>query len=636
MRMVKVIIKSDNIIIDVEKGVTLLQVIRKAGIDIAIECGGFGVCGKDRVIVLDGQQNLTPLTNAEFRHFSKDDISKGYRLACQAKVLGDVIILVPEEIRIKERGRRVVSQGFMQKIEVNPFIRKIEIMLPEPTLEDQRADLDRLLDTLRNVLNTDNIDVDLDLIRDLPIKLRAYNWHLNVILWGNKIISIEPIGGLTRDIYGVTVDIGTSKIVVHLVDLMNGEIRAVDFDENPQLAYGADIMSRMTYADKGPENLRELHDLVINAINNLIGRVCKKAGVPLGKIYEIVVVGNTAMHHFFLNLPTKYLGRSPFTPVVEKTLSFRARELGLRGNPGAMVTVLPNIAGFVGADAVADVLATGVIDRKDITLLIDIGTNSEIFVGNSEEIIACSAPSGPAFEGAQTRFGMKAIEGAIERVEIDGDGEVKYEVIGDVKPRGITGSAMIDIVAGLFKNGFIDRRGKLRKDLNNKRIRRYGEEWGYVIAWAHETSIDKDIVVFERDITEIMLAKAAIFSGISIAMSTRRVDVKDINEIFVAGSFGNHIDPVNAKIIGLIPDIPNDRIRFVGNTAIMGADMALLSGEARAKAEEIARRVKYIELSAHPLFQKEFYSAIYIPHRDIDKFPTVKELLKAHNYSPNA
>lgn len=216
MRMVKVIIKPDNIIIDVEKGVTLLQALRKAGIDIAIECGGFGVCGKDRVIVLDGQQNLTPLTNAEFRHFSKDDISKGYRLACQAKVLGDVTILVPEEIRIKERGRRVVSQGFMQKIEVNPFIRKIEIMLPEPTLEDQRADLDRLLDTLRNVLNTDNIDVDLDLIRDLPIKLRAYNWHFNVILWGNKIISIEPIGGLTRGIYGVTVDIGTSCEVLYL------------------------------------------------------------------------------------------------------------------------------------------------------------------------------------------------------------------------------------------------------------------------------------------------------------------------------------------------------------------------------------------------------------------------------------
>ncbi|MEM3163345.1 MAG: ASKHA domain-containing protein [Desulfurococcaceae archaeon] len=612
--------------VEVSEGSTLLHAIRLAGLSIASLCGGFGSCGKCKVVVVSGYSKLSELSQSEVRHLKDSEVKAGYRLSCQARAFSDVTIYIPVESRVRTGERKAVTKGFMREVELKPLVKKIKVRLHPPTLHDQRPDLDRLVDSLKAVANVDEVEVDYEVLKSLPTVLRESNWDIASVLWDGEIISVEP-GNTLSESYGATVDVGTSKIVVHLVDLTTGEVRAVGLSENPQLAYGEDIISRMTFANTSEDSLRTLQSLLINSINELIESVCKQAGVNINRVYEIIIVGNTAMHHFLLGLKTKHLSASPFTPVIGKSISIKARDLGIKGSAGAVVTTLPVIAGFVGADAVADALATGILDRKDNVVLLDIGTNTEIFVGNSERMLVCSAPSGPALEGAHIRHGMKAVSGAIEEVSISSDGEVEYRVIGDVKPRGICGSAIIDIVAELYRNNFIDSRGKFRRDHGLKRLRKGVNGWEYVIAWSNETSIGKDIVVSEKDINEVMLAKAAIYAGISVLMRRRGLSEGDISEVIVAGSFGTHINPFSARIIGIIPDVPDDKVRFVGNTAIMGADMALLSVDARSEAERIARRVEYIELSADPYFNEEFSSALIIPHKDVKRFTLIKALL---------
>lgn len=612
--------------VEVSEGSTLLHAIRLAGLSITSLCGGFGSCGKCRVVVISGFNKLSELSQSETRHLKESEVKAGYRLSCQARAFSDVIIYIPVESRVKVGEIKAVTRGFMRGVELKPLVKKIRVKLPPPSLRDQRPDLERFIDSLKAIAEVNEVEVDYEVLKNLPTVLRESNWDIASVLWGREVVSIE-LGEAFSESYGVTVDVGTSRIVVHLVDLTTGEVRAVGLAENPQLVYGEDIISRMTFANTSEDNLRTLQFLLINSINELMESVCKQAGVSISRVYEIVVVGNTAMHHFLLGLKTKHLSASPFTPVIGKSISIKARDLGIKGSVGAVVTTLPVIAGFVGADAVADALATGILDRKDNVVLLDIGTNTEIFVGNSEGMFVCSAPSGPALEGAHIRHGMKAVDGAIEEVSISSDGEVEYKVIGDVKPKGICGSAIIDIVAELYRNNIIDSRGKFRRDYGLKRLRKGVNGWEYVIAWSNETSIGKDIVVSEKDINEVMLAKAAIYAGISVLMRRRGLIEGDISEVIVAGSFGTHINPLSARIVGIIPDVPDDKVRFVGNTAIMGADMALLSVDARSEAERIARVVKYVELSADPYFSEEFSSALIIPHKDLKRFALVKALL---------
>ncbi len=624
--MVLVAIEPYGSRVEVSEGSTLLHAIRLAGLSITSLCGGFGLCGKCRVVVISRSSKLSELSQSEVRRLNDSEVKAGYRLACQARVFSDVTIYIPVESRVRVKDRKAVTRGFMREVKLKPLVRKFKVQLPPPSLRDQRPDLDRLIDSLKAVAEVSEVVVDYESLKNLPTTLREANWSISCVLHGREVVSVEP-GNTFSESYGVAVDVGTSKIVIHLVDLTTGEIRAVDLAENPQLAYGEDIVSRMTFANVSEDNLRILQLLLINSINELVERVCKQVGASVDRIYEIIVVGNTAMHHFLLGLKTKHLSASPFTPVVGRSISIKARDLGIKSNIGAVVTALPVIAGFVGADAVADALATGILSREDNVILLDIGTNTEIFVGNSERMLVCSAPSGPALEGAHIRHGMKAINGAIEEVSISSEGEVEYSVIGDVKPRGICGSAIIDVVAELYRNNLIDSRGRFRKNLELKRLRRGVNGWEYVIAWSDETSMGKDIVVSEKDINEVILAKAAIYSGISVLLRRRGLSERDISEVIVAGSFGTHINPFSAKIIGIIPDVPDNKVKFVGNTAIMGADMALLSVDSRSEAERIARAVEYVELSADPYFNEEFLSALIIPHKNEERFALTKSLL---------
>jgi len=612
--------------IKVPRGISILEAAKKAGIGIRSECGGVGLCGKCKVIITD-RETVSKITETEKKYLSETEIELGYRLACCTKIIGETTVFIPSESRLGPR--KIQATGFERKVELNPAVKKFSIVLTKPTLSDIRPDVERLLSTLRLLHDTaGQLDLDYMLFGKLPEILRNSNWNVTVAIWNNrKIIAIEP-GNTSDKIFGVAIDIGTSKIVGHLVDLATGSTLCVESLENPQVMYGEDIITRISFASSSNDNLEILQKLVLEGVNKVIDNACSKAGVSKSQIYEIVIVGNTAMHHIFLGIQPRYLALSPFIPAVRREVNVKARELGIDVNQGAIITVLPIIAGFVGADAVADILATGIHCSKKLSLLMDIGTNTEIILGNSEDMISCSCASGPAFEGAQIKYGMKAVEGAIEKVRICSDYEVEYETIGAVKPYGICGSAMIDIVAELFKHGIINRRGRFDSKIDTPRLRKRNKTLEFVIAWKNETAMGKEITITQKDINEILLAKAAIYAGCTILMREKRVKEADIEKLLIAGAFGKYLNPENAKIIGLIPDVAIDKIEFVGNSAVTGAKMTLLSVEARKETEEISRKTRYLELAANPDFKKEFINSIYIPHKNLSRFPSVKKLLE--------
>ncbi|MEM0057899.1 MAG: ASKHA domain-containing protein [Candidatus Bathyarchaeia archaeon] len=607
----------------VNAGTTVLQAANEAGISLTTECGGKGTCGKCRVIV-GKPECLSELTDSERRHLSTFEVSQGYRLACQAKVLRSTTIMLPAESHLGTR--RFQATGLERVLTPKPAVKKVHVKMSKPTLSDIRPDYERLVDALPPIYQ--QAEVAHEVLKEIPTIIRQSNFDVTATIWsGRRIISVES-GDTSEKVFGLAVDIGTSKIVCHLVDLVNGKTLDIESAENPQLVYGEDIISRITFATADPKNLETLQKALVNVINKIVGKICRRQGIERGQIYEAVVVGNTAMHHLFLGIQPKYVALSPFTPAVKKQLNVEASKLKIRIKPSGIVTILPVIAGFVGADAVADALASGICDSEDVSMLIDVGTNTEVLVGNSQDVIACSCASGPAFEGFHIRHGVKAVEGAIEKVRIREDFEVEYETIGRKKPIGLCGSAMIDLVAEMFKRGLIDSGGRINLNMKTERLRKRNGEIEFVVAWGGETKTGRDITITQGDIREVQLAKAAIYAACSILMEKKGLKEDDFDRVFVAGAFGNYLNLENAKVLGLIPDIPLEKIEFIGNAAITGAKMALISVEAREKADEISRKTRYVELAADQNFNKEFIDATLIPHKNLNKFPSVKRLLK--------
>lgn len=610
--------------IEVEKGLTVLNAARMAGIGVRSDCGGRGLCGKCLVIVED-QSSLSPTSNAELQHISSDKLKKGYRLACQSIIKDSVIVFIPYESRLE--SRRILSEGVGRHFELNPAVRKIRLILPKPSLQDTTPDFERLCNVLRGMGFT-RIEMDHELMQKLPITLRRAYWSVAAVLWMDReIISLEEDG--VDEVYGVSIDIGTSKIVLHLVNLVTGETTSIKSIENPQIAYGEDVISRINYIALNEEGLKRLQELVLEAINMLIDEACRETGVKRDCIYEVTVVGNTAMHHIFLGYNPKQLAVAPYVPVAKQSVNVKAKRLGLKVNPLANVYVLPIIAGFVGADAIADALASGIYEVDELSLLIDIGTNSEVFIGNREDIVSCSCAAGPAFEGMHIEHGVKAVTGAIERIKINPkDYEVEYKTINDAKPIGICGSAMVDVVAEMFKCGIIDRHGHFNKNISTNRLRRENGMLKFIIAWKEESGTGRDITVSEKDVQEIILAKAAISSSIAVLMREKGVKKEDIGRVYIAGAFGSYLNAESALFLGLIPDVALERVSFVGNTAIAGAKICLLSRNMRDVADNLSRTIRYIELTAHPAFHREFIDALMIPHRDLSKYPTVMKYLE--------
>jgi len=584
---------------------SILEIARSAGITLRSECGGIGVCGKCRVRIVKKYGIISPPTEKEQKFLTDTELIQEIRLACQVKILsGTATVYIPKESR--SEAREISGSTLDVNIPLTPAIQKIRCNLPPPSLEDTLPDLERLSVGLDHDLSR----IPLPILADLPATLRASDWSVTAVFWNNDLIAIET-GDTTTEMYGVAIDIGSSKIICHLVNLTNGETIAQEHAENPQIMYGEDVVSRITFATKTLKNLKTLQFLVVDTINTLISRMSKKAGIQKDQIYEIVFDGNTVMHHLFLGINPKYIGVAPFLPCLKTPVSFPARDMGLAILPEGRVTSLPLIAGYVGSDAVADLMLTRIYERTECSLVIDIGTNSELMLGNSEKIVVCSAPSGPSFEGAHISSGMKAVSGAIETVTID-HGNVRYTTIANGKPKGICGSGIIDLVAGLFSAGIITKNGKFT-DLSHPRIIQ-GTVPEFLVVPKEETITNRNITITERDINEFLLAKGSLRAGWTILAQKFGISPSDITQIWLAGSFGTHINIENAMNLELIPQIDQARVVLAGETAVGGSKITLLSVSERKSIQTILKKIQYVELSVEKSFNREYLRSIPIYH----------------------
>jgi uncharacterized 2Fe-2S/4Fe-4S cluster protein (DUF4445 family) len=606
----------------------ILEIAQAAEVEIDAPCGGRETCGKCRVIVRKGTESISAIRDSERRFLSDAEIEAGYRLSCCAYITNAnaLVLEVPPESQLGIQ--RLLVGGLEPTIPLSVIVRKLSLRVPKAEIKDLRADTERFFGAVNEHLGIATDSIAYEALKALPLALRESEWQITVAVRDKEAIAVEA--GSTADrLYGFAVDIGTTKLAGYLVDLNTGRTLGTCSEVNPQVKQGGDVITRITYAMGKPRNLAELHEVLIDAINHMISDVCRKLAMSEHDIYDVVAVGNTVMHHFFFNINPKSVGFSPYTAVVGRSLDVRARDLGLKVNAGAYVHSPPNVAGFVGADAVADIMATEVYKAEELTLLVDIGTNVEIVLGNKNQLQACSTPAGPALEGAEISFGMRAVAGAIETVWIDPkDMTVGFRTIGNQRPKGICGSGIVDAIAEMFKAGIISNSGEIRKELQTPRVRIPDGTAEFLIAEKEQTAIGKDIVVSQQDIRQIQLAKAAVYTGVLMSMKHLEVKLEDIKKVYVAGAFGTYLNSQSARNIGMYHDLPLNRIRYVGNAAGAGARALLKSTALREVASKLAKDIRYFHLGNEPDFQKEFLNALYFPHRELERFPSVKRLLR--------
>ena len=631
----------------VQEGKTLLEAAQQLGVDIEAVCGGKKVCGKCKVRVEEGffekdgiesgMKHLSPFTEDEEKHIKPED-GPGMRLACAAEIRGDVKVFVPEKSRA---GKQIVRKAAKElSIRLDPAVKKYNVELPEPTLHDlTEGDMERVLKFMKEEYGLTDLSFDYFALGDLQEVLRKGNWRITVTVWMDReIIKVEP--GFVEPSYGLAVDVGTTTVVGYLCDLNTGKVINTESMMNPQVPYGEDVMSRITYAMTNPDGLERMQKAIIEGLNEIIEKVSADLRVNGSNggsaIVDMTIVFNTAMHHIFLGFNPEYIGRSPFIPALQHSINVKARDLGLRINRGSYVHVLPIEAGFVGADNVGVLIAEEPYNQDEMVLIIDIGTNGELLLGNRERICSTSCATGPAFEGAQIKFGMRAAPGAIEKVRIDPETkEPMYKVIGkadwhthlqEVNAKGICGSGIIDAVAEMFKAGIIDKSGRFNMNLETPRVRKGSDgKPEYVIAWADETSIGTDITITQADVRALQLAKGALYAGAKLMM--KKMGVDKLDRVVLAGAFGSYIDKESALTLGMFPDCDLEKVYAVGNAAGDGARMALLNRAKRQEADEKARFVEFMEIAVEPEFEKEFMMAMHIPHMK-DRFPNLKRVLE--------
>jgi len=621
--MIKITFLPDEKNIEVNKGPSILEALEKAGISIDTPCGGKGICGKCKVLINKG---ITAAASIEKEFLSEEEIEKGFRLACQTKVFKDSIIEIPLEIRLdfnnvfssKLKGDiHHIKKGFS----IDSDLRKVFLNLEKPSLDDQRSDWERIKDglSLKKIKNVSNLKIPVEILKKIPNLIRKADFKVTVTILNNEIIDIEN-GDTTKSSYGMAFDVGTTTLAGYLINLRTGKELSAVAKTNPQIIYGEDVISRIEFVQKQKNGLEKLQKEVVNALNEIIRETTQKAKINKKNIYETVIVGNTCMHHLFLGLNPINLAPSPYIPVIKESLSLKAKDIpGLSLNPTANICMLPNISAFVGADILAGILSSFMWREGKTILFVDLGTNGEIVLGSRERLWACSAAAGPAFEGSRISSGMRAMEGAIDKVKIVNK-FIAYRVIKDVKVRGICGSGLIDLIAELLKLGLINKSGKLidreecKPELSEeirKRIIKGPKGNKFLLVKGKETESGNPIFLTQKDIREVQLAKAAIYTGIKILLKEVNVSPEDIQEVLLAGAFGNFIDKESAIRIGLIPQLSLGRVKCIGNAAGTGAEIALLSERMREKCRKIAKKVKYIELSSSPDFQEEFTEAMF-------------------------
>jgi uncharacterized 2Fe-2S/4Fe-4S cluster protein (DUF4445 family) len=580
---------------------SLLHCAEQLGVELVSLCGGKGTCGRCKVQVLAGK-TTTP-TFAEQEALSSSQLEQGYRLACQAHPMADCRIHIPPESLTTPQRTQV--EGLEVNIPPDPAVVSYHVSMDSPSLQDYEADAERLLQALHREHHISPCTIDLKLLKQLSPVLRRSKWQSQVSVRGNEVVAVSS--GRER-ILGLAIDLGTTKIAGYLLDLSTGQVLASKGAMNPQIAYGEDVISRIALATRSVKEIGRLQKLAVSAVNQLAQALCDEVGAKVQSIVEVVVVGNTAMHHLFLQLPVEQLALSPYVPAVKEALDIKARDIGLKIATSGYVHLLPNIAGFVGADHVAMLLATGVWEREGTILALDIGTNTEVCLKCDNNMTSVSCASGPAFEGAHIKHGMRAADGAIERVQIAGD-RVEYQTIGGAPPVGICGSGIVDAMAELYSNNVLGDSGRMNP--NHPRIRADKKEREFVLVSEKEGS-GIAITITQSDIRELQLAKGAIRTGIQVLLEANSRSDEDIEEVIIAGAFGSYIDIAGAVTIGMLPSLPLNRFRQVGNAAGTGAKMALISKGARSEAQNMAGRVKYIELAANPSFTRIFALANYL------------------------
>lgn len=627
----------------VDTGKTLLQAAQELGVDIEAPCGAAKVCGKCKVKIEEGffekfgiesnMSNLSPVIEEERDQLEKSELEDNYRLACCTTIKGDVLVFIPEESRGAQQI--ILEAGRERNYSVDPAVKNYYVELSPANLDDQVDDFARIQAALKEKYDVNVVNIDFPTLINLPETVRAADWKVTVSLWHDKeIIKVSP--GLVEDWYGIGIDVGSTTVAAYLCNLRTGESIHKKSMMNPQIRYGEDVLARITYSMMNDDGLEKMRSSLIEGINKLVDGIVEEAELVKEDVMDMVLVGNTPMHHIMLGIDPKYVGRAPFAPAIRDCVDIKSRDLGVNINKSSYVHILPIEAGFVGADNVSVLIAEEPYNQDELMLVIDIGTNGEIVFGNRDHLLSTSCATGPALEGAQIKFGMRAAPGAIEWIKIDPETkEPQFKIIGaddwfkegdEPTTKGVCGSGIIDAIAEMFKAGIIDKTGRFNKKLDIPRIRKASDgKKEYVLVYAKDTSIGKDITITQGDVRALQLAKSALYCGTEYLIEKRGAGNPD--KIVLAGAFGSFINKESAMVMGMIPDCTSlDNVEAVGNAAGDGAKLAVLSVTKRDEAKKWARKVEFVETATEPDFQERFAQAMAFPHLK-HKFPSIQGIL---------
>jgi uncharacterized 2Fe-2S/4Fe-4S cluster protein (DUF4445 family) len=629
--------------ITVPEGETVIRAALEGGVHVNASCGGEGVCGKCRVIIEDGK-----VEGGISEKLSQEDQDQGYRLACQSLVKSDLVVRIPVEsvmdasvLKMQAAPRRtahIKEMNFEELKEKGLFVAPVEkicLELPEPTAQDNLPDITRLISYLNLKHDEHRLEADLSVIRKIPDVIREDDFKITATLirpvrnvGKTRIINIES-GDTTAQSYTIAMDIGTTTIYGQVIDLNSGAVLAEQGEFNGQISYGEDVISRIVFAEK-PGGLEKLNRIVIKTINQIIKRIVKRSGVDPEGISTITLAGNTTMTQLLLKVNPRFIRRSPYVPAATLYPPIKAIDLGMELGEHVRALVYPAVSSYVGGDVVAGVMGSGIYRTEALTLYLDVGTNAEIVIGNKDWLACAACSAGPAFEGGGLKFGMRAAKGAIEDFSLD---PVILEpmiiTIGNVRPRGICGSGLITMVATMFEMGIINNLGKFDRDLDTPRIRENNGVYEYVLAWKDETQIDRDVVLTEIDIENLIRAKGAIYSGCMTLLTEVGMSIQDIEHIILAGGFGSYVDLEKAMTIGLLPEMDPDKVTFIGNGSLMGARMSSLTNRIRKDVVEVTKKMTNFELSDTPSYMDNYVAALFLPHTDINQFPKLKARFEA-------
>jgi uncharacterized 2Fe-2S/4Fe-4S cluster protein (DUF4445 family) len=612
---VKVLAGEEKYEIIVDEKFSLLQNLIKNDIPIDNLCGGKGICGKCAVRVVEG--SFSHPTEVERRWMSI--LGSDMRLSCQMRVLSDAVVELKRPVKVTEG--KILTWGIKREIQLRPLVFLQKVKIKPPTLEDQKGDLERLLEA------SEMEHYDPLILEDISYLLRESNFEVNLVKYCDEVVDLIPVNRDFR-LLGVAVDVGTTTVVVHLYDLLAGENLGVESAYNEQLRFGEDVISRVEYARRSRNNLEDLKKAVVNTINKLVESISQKIGVKSAYIYDMVCAGNTTMLAFLLGNNCYHGSVAPYPPPFASSVRIKARDLGIKINPRGYVRTVPSISMYVGGDIVADIVASRLHECENDAVLIDLGTNGEIVIKTHEDLfLATSCAAGPALEGYGVRDGMRAVKGAIESVVIDEAGKSYYKVIGNTKPEGICGSGIIEAIAWMRIRGIIDENGRIKKS-SSEFVKEDSGGLSFVIVPANASATGREIVLTQKDIRMIQLAKAAIYAALSTLTRIASLELRDLRKIFIAGAFGNYLDIFSGQVLGMLPDVPQEKFSFIGNGAIAGATMMLLSKDFAEEAQAIAKRVKSIELNTIKDFQSEFVKATYMPHMEKERFEGVLNKIK--------